>query len=139
VFQSLAGTGVDFDQPVLDKIYEFSGGHPFLTQLICKYLYDGQIRGRVQLEVFNKAIQDCSVELCTFLREFFGELSGEEETLLDVVALSEGSANLEDLQRLLLDRNLIDLIPKAGETCKKLIDRKILKQDEMGAYRIHLS
>jgi hypothetical protein len=55
--ETLASTGVRFDDEVKEKVYEFSGGHPYELQVLCSFLYDNQIAGEVTGDVWDVSLE----------------------------------------------------------------------------------
>lgn len=139
VLETLVGTGVSFDEKIVSRVYEYCKGHPFVLQLLCKYLYDNQVGGRVEDDALDVAIQNCKVELDSFISEFFCDLSKEEQVVLHLVSSSYRGLTLKGLQGLLLDMDMTELIPKGGEICGTLLHRNVLRQDRNGIYYVNFS
>jgi hypothetical protein len=55
--ETLASTGVRFDDEVREKVYEYSGGHPYELQVLCSFLYDNQIVGEVTGDVWDVSLE----------------------------------------------------------------------------------
>jgi CheY-like chemotaxis protein len=138
ISEALAGTGVDFDQTVVEKVFRHAKGHPYLTQLLCNRLYNCQIAGKVRESAFKSALQACSIELCSFLRDLFEGIDEDEERLLYLIATSEDGLSVDELQRILLDRRLIHFIPKVPDVCAKMLRCNILIEGDKNRYLVNI-
>jgi len=126
-FQTLAGTGVTFNRILINRVYEFSQGHPFICQLLFSYLYEHQIRGLVEEGAFESALRYCLVELMAFFRDFFNELSQEDQTILELMAASGGCMKLSDLQASLAKKNAFELAHRAPALLSSMVKGEILR------------
>ncbi len=63
VTKTLEDTGVDFDNEIKERIFEYTGGHPYEVQLLSSHLYDGQIEGRVREDVWDNTLNNTLKEL----------------------------------------------------------------------------
>ena len=137
--QTLAGTGVSFEGSVIDRVYAFSQGNPFICQLLFNYLYEDQIGGRVEEKAFEIALGNCMVELTSFFQDYFSGLTDEDQTILQIIAMNGGRLSMEDLQSALLKKKALDLVTRVPELCPKMVDRKILRDLGGSTYSIRFS
>ena len=95
---SLDGSGIVFHDQIIEKIYDYTEGHPFQMQVLCENLYDNQINGAVTqrgLEIaLDKALQYLG-EL--ILDNFFDKASEKEKIILTEMAEDYTSYTAEDL------------------------------------------
>jgi len=61
--KSLSGTAVSFNDRILSLVYEHTRGHPFEMQALCSHLFDSQMSGHVQIDVWDKALQSALRDL----------------------------------------------------------------------------
>lgn len=119
--KSLEGTNILFEQEIIERVFDFTQGHPFEMQLLCYHLFQNQISRVVDLEVWEKALhsslEDMGVAVFGYWlnhttdgqREILNLLARAEETL----SLAEISLHFSDLEtiepdlEILLDLNLI--------------------------------
>jgi len=138
-FQTLADTGVTIEPALIEKVFEYSNGHPFICQLLFYYSYDHQIGGKVTNEAFADVLRNCRLELPSFFRNFFGEVNQNEEVMLELIAEGSDGLDVKEIQSILLNTNKADLITSAENYCKNLSDRDILKRKARGKYKINFS
>ncbi|MDJ0900061.1 MAG: hypothetical protein QNJ55_14755 [Xenococcus sp. MO_188.B8] len=55
---SLRGTGVSFSSEIIKLIFDYTNGHPFEMQSLCSHLFNNQLSGRVDIDIWDKALQD---------------------------------------------------------------------------------
>jgi len=125
--QTLVGTGVTFEAALINRVYEFSQGNPFICQLLFSYLYGDQIGGRAEEGAFEIALSNCLVELTAFFQDFFSGLIEEDQTILQVIVTNGGRLAIEELQSALLKKKAGDLAIRAPELCSSMVNRKILR------------
>ena len=53
IINSIRDTRVIFSQEIIDKVYEITQGHPFEVQAVCQRLFNNQIGGRVDIDVWT--------------------------------------------------------------------------------------
>ena len=71
-FQTLAGTGVTFEEEVIEMAYRYTIGHPYATQVLFNHLYRDQIGGFVGRELFEKSLRNSMMEMYPLLRSSTG-------------------------------------------------------------------
>ena len=125
--QTLVGTGVTLEGALINRVYEFSQGNPFICQLLFSYLYGNQISGCVEEGAFEIALTNCLVELTSFFQGFFRGLSEEDQKILQVIVSNGGCLTMDGLQSELLKRKAGDLVLRVFEVCTSMVNRKILK------------
>lgn len=137
--QTLIGTGVTFDGTLINRVYEFSLGNPFICQLLFSYLYGDQIGGRVEEGAFEIALSNCLVELTSFFQDFFGELIEDEQTIIQVIVTNRGRLTMEELQSYLLKKGISELVIRVPQICASMVNRNILKNLGSNAFCINFS
>jgi CheY-like chemotaxis protein len=133
--QTLGGTGVVFEENVINEIYNYTKGHPFAVQLLSHYLYESQISGVVKMESFKKAMQNSVLELSPFFQYLYGDQTGEEKALIHMIANQE-TVGMKGLQHLLIENDMGHLIANASQICSRLLEKSIIKKDDSGVFQI---
>lgn len=135
LLQTLAGTGVTFEEEIIDDIYDCTRGHPFLTQLLAHHLYDSQIGGIVNKDSFKKALQISVLELGTFFQYRYGELSDGERIIIRLIAEQE-TIDRKNIQHYLIEKDLGHMVAEVLPTCQRLVEKNVLLQETDGSLRI---
>lgn len=58
IYDSLKTTGIRFSEEIVKRIFEYTNGHPFETQLLCYHLYKNQMSGQVEDIIWEKSLND---------------------------------------------------------------------------------
>ncbi len=92
--QTLHSTGVVFDEAIKRRVYEYSEGHPYELQVLCSFLYDNQIAGKVSEDSWEVSLDMAITQLGDILLDhLYNEASPSEAEVLK--ALSEQSGPYE--------------------------------------------
>ena len=114
--QTLAGTGITFEGALINRVYEFSHGNPFICQLLFSYLYGDQIGECVEEGSFEIALRNCLVELTSFFQDFFSGLTEDDQMILHAIVTNGGRLAMEELQSALLRKKAGDLVLRGSRT-----------------------
>ena len=83
----LLDSGVTFNPVIKERVFEYTGGHPYELQLLCSNLYDNQIGGKVTEEVWKVSLQETLNSLGEILFDsLYEEASPKERELLCIMA-----------------------------------------------------
>jgi AAA+ ATPase superfamily predicted ATPase len=94
----LNGTGVEFDENVRNKAYEYTEGHPFELQLLCSALYDNQIGGKVAKENWDASLDATLTQMGEILLDhLYGEASTQEWELLKSLSELDGEFEVKNI------------------------------------------
>lgn len=134
---SLDRTGVSFSQDVMKNIFEYSCGHPFEMQLLCYHLFKNHISRQVEIDIWDKALQDTvsDVGIAIFEKWCF-DLSADEAKVLRILAeegkpmLSEKLSTVLDVKDLTLSLNSVE------DVLNKLLQKKLIVRDIYGNHEI---
>jgi len=98
IIAMLSGTGVAFDNRIISNIYEYTGGHPYELQVLCSYLYEHQIEGRVTEKVWEKSLLDALMEVGEIVFDaMYEQASSKERQVLHLMALSNKTIGRREL------------------------------------------
>ncbi|MEW6097172.1 MAG: BlaI/MecI/CopY family transcriptional regulator [bacterium] len=85
--KTLESTGVTFNDSVKSKIWEYTEGHPFELQILCTFLYDNQIEGKVTDEIWEVSLMLAINQLGEILLDYlYEDASPSEAEVLKVVS-----------------------------------------------------
>ncbi len=137
IIKSLNGTGVSFSEEVIKQIYEYTKGHPFEMQVLSYHLFNYQLSGRVEFEVWDKALQDTISDIGTAVFDtWFKQASCEEAKILSIVANSEHPLLAKDIQKSSEMNNIKVTVRNIPKYLQRLVDKKILVKTSRGLYTI---
>lgn len=135
--KTIEDTEVTFSQEVIENVYLYTQGHPFEMQVLCRNLYENQIAGKVDLSVWEKALQNTLVDLGTAIFDhWFNEASKGEAEVLKMFAFQEVALTKKEIIQLLSERGSRITAGNIGKYLQRLVDKKLLDKVERGSYEI---
>ena len=85
--RTLDSSGVIFDDAVKKRVFEYSEGHPFELQVLCSFLYDNQIAGKVTEDIWEISLDMAITQLGDILLDhLYDEASPSEIEVLKVLS-----------------------------------------------------
>ena len=98
VINALKDTGVEFDNSIKQKIFEYTTGHPYELQILCSKLYENQIKGRVTEDVWEHSLNDTLMELGEIVFErLYEKASKNEQKVLYLISLVDKQVSPQEL------------------------------------------
>jgi len=135
---TLKGTGVTFTADVKDAVYEYTEGHPFQMQVFCMYLYENQIKGRVDREQVDVALTQTLDEMGQIILDpLYSSASDQEKTVLRAISTHFRVYSFDHILR-----QVEKLRPKITKSplasiLTRLNDKGLLVRTERGRYRMN--
>lgn len=137
VEKTLDITGVTFSPDIIGKVYLYTQGHPFEMQVLCRNLYENQIAGKVDLQVWEKALQNTLIDLGTAIFDhWFNEASKGEGDVLKVFAFQETPLTKKEVTQLLSERGNKISSGNIGKYLQRLVTKKLLSKVERAKYEV---
>lgn len=103
VESTLEGTGVEFDNVIKERIFEYTEGHPYEVQLLSSHLYDGQIEGKVGLGIWDNALSNTLKELGKdYFDTLLAKASDRERDLLKILAEEKQPLSIKDFRTMMI-------------------------------------
>lgn len=137
VIKSLSGTGVSFDQNIVERVFDYTRGHPYEMQLLCYHLFNNQLSRRVDGVVWEKALQSALRDLgVAIFDRWLGQASGEEAKVLEVIARAETALSVQDIQRLAKNRRPEIPSRNVPKYLQRLAEKRIIDRAGRGLYTI---
>lgn len=139
VERTLEGTGVDFDDNIKEKIFEYTNGHPYEVQLLSSHLYDSQIEGKVGEGVWDSALGNTLKELG---RDYFNTLlakaSDREKDLLKILAEEKGPLAIKDFRTMMIVGRHARKFPIANikNFLYRMEEKGIIRRNQDGGFEI---
>jgi AAA+ ATPase superfamily predicted ATPase len=139
VTKTLEQTGVDFDESVKERIYEYTGGHPYEVQLLSSHLYDSQIEGKVGDNVWENALNNTLKELGkNYFSALLSKASDRERDLLKILCDEKRSLSLKDFREMMIVGRHAKKFPIANikNFLYRLEEKGIIIRDDSGNFDI---
>jgi len=137
ILKSISGTGVSFSQEIINRVYQYTKGHPFEMQVLCNHLFNNQLSRCVDLEVWDKALQTALNDMgVAVFKNWFGQASDEEAKVLRLIAKEESSISVQKIQNLAkIDK--IKIAPKSiTKYLQRLVEKELIIKPGRGLYTI---
>lgn len=128
--RTLEDTGVEFDNSIKERIFEYTDGHPYEVQLLSSHLYDGQIEGKVGGDVWENALNTTLKELGKdYFNTLLAKASDRERDLLKILAEEKRPLSIKDLRTMMIVGRYAKKFPIAN------IKNFLYRLDEKGIVR----
>jgi hypothetical protein len=124
---------VKFDDIIKKRVYEYSEGHPFELQVLCNFLYDNQIAGRVSEDTWEISLDTAITHLGEILFDYmYDSASPTEKEVLR--ALSEEYSPFESkaLSKRLKKYKSEDV----NKYLNRLVAKKLVIRKERGVFQL---
>lgn len=137
VFSSLTGTGIAFDNEIIERIFVYSQGHPFEMQAICYHLFNQQIQRRVTVDAWGPALRLAVEDLgATTFHFWLSQATELERYLLTNVARKESAISLKEIRAAVIDYP-DDVEPSEVEgAVRSLCERGLLRRAGVGQFAV---
>ena len=133
VRETLADTGVLFDDTVVDSIYDYTNGHPYETQVLCSSLYESQIKGRVcNKEWFVGINQTLQILGESVFAEQLERASKEEYVILGILAKHDAEQPLKEIHGKITTKRIS--YESVGTLVSRLKEKGLVKRVSRGKY-----
>lgn len=134
---TLKGTGVSFSREVQESVYEYTEGHPYQMQILCSYLYENQIHGKVETEQFEASLLQTLEELgAIILDPLYSQASEQEKEVLAIIAATYRVYPFDEILKLVDSKG--DAIAKGAlaTILARLCEKGFLMKTDRGKYRV---
>lgn len=103
VDKTLEDTNVKFGEGIKDRIFEYTDGHPYEVQLLSSHLYDAQIEGWVNEDVWPGALLNTLKELGKdYFNVLLAKASDRERDLLKILAEEKRPLSIKDFRSMMI-------------------------------------
>ena len=134
---TLKGSRVEFTNDVKEAVYEYSEGHPFQMQILCTYLFDSQLSGKVGLAQLDGALAQTLYELGPILLDPLYRLaSDQEKQILEAMSAQYRIYTFDDLLEHLKHDSSSVSKGALGPALSRLTEKGVLVKIDRGKYRI---
>ncbi|MCI0490576.1 MAG: response regulator [Blastocatellia bacterium] len=137
VLNSLADTGISFSTEVLNRVVEYTEGHPYEMQVLCFHLFNNQLSRRVEIEVWDKALQAALNDLgMAVFDQWFNQASSEEAKILRVIAESETPMPVKDIHSRAAAGKVKVSAGNIAKYVQRLAEKKLISKSGRGMYTL---
>lgn len=136
--KTLEDTGVIFEETVKKRVFEYTEGHPFQMQVLCDYLYENQVEGKVCDEVWEIAFTMTLEDLGEIILDhLYSSASSAEREILDIMAKEYKLWRLMELfDEIRRMRGTIENKGTLGKSLERLVEKDLVTKLERGSYRL---
>ena len=125
---------LESSKEIVDKIYDFTSGHPSVIQFICRRLYEVSDKKTIKINDLDKVLRDN--ELIYYIDDTFIMNTSPLERLISILTLQEESFDID----LILSKfeqeniNIFDPIKVINRSLRNLMFNNILKMNNNKKY-----
>jgi hypothetical protein len=121
----------------MNRIFEYTQGHPFEMQVLCYHLFNNQLSRRVGVEVWDKAVESAlnDMGIATF-NNWFNQASSEETKVLGVLATVEAPVPFKDIHEMIETGKIRVSSKNIPKYLQRLVEKKLINKTGRGLYFI---
>jgi hypothetical protein len=135
ILTSLKSSGVSFSDDVVKSVFDITEGHPFLIQIICSYLFENQIKGKVTSEQVDTSLNQVIDELSPIVLDPLYNLASEQEkNVLHQLSGTYKVYSFEEIQS--LAGKIVKNKGPLSTTINRLCDKGLMIKTDRGKYRV---
>jgi hypothetical protein len=135
--KSLSGTAVSFSEQIVALVHKHTRGHPFEMQVLCSHLFDYQLSGQVQTDVWDKALQSTLADMgnVVFAR-WYEQASPQECKLLHVLSGTDEALSAREIREIVCAAKPIMAAGSVSKCLKRLTEKHLVKKNSRDLYFI---
>ncbi len=137
--EALKGAGVEFSREVKEKIFSFTGGHPYELQLLSSHLFDAQIEGLASDVSWEVALRNTLRDLGReYFETLYSKASEREKDILLILAEKGKNLTLAELRTVMILERKAKSFPIANikNFVYRLMDKGLIKKTEESSYAV---
>jgi len=129
--KTLDSTGVIFNEVIKKRVYEYSEGHPYELQVLCNYLYDNQIGGKVTEDIWETSLDMTITQLGdVLLAHLYDDASPSEKEVLRIL-----SEEYRPVECKIVTEKIKKFSNEAvNKYLNRLVSKKLLVRKERGVF-----
>lgn len=137
ILKSMAGTGVSFSMEVINRVFEYTKGHPLEMQILCYHLFSNQLSRRVEVDVWDKALQATINDMgIALFNRWFSQASGEEAKVLRAVANMEIPISPKGIHKMTEAGEVKVSSRNITQYLQRLVEKGLISRSGRGLYTI---
>lgn len=130
--RTIEGTGVVFDDIIKARVYEYSEGHPYELQVLCSYLYDNQIQGKVTKDTWETSLNMAVNHLGDVLFDYIYDSASPTEREV-LMALAD---EYEPIESKALTKKVKLKNEMVNKYLNRLVSKKLVVRKERGVFAL---
>ena len=135
--KSILGTGVSFSQEIMGLVFEYTEGHPYEMQVLCYHLFNNQLSRRVDVSVWEKALQAALNDLgVAVFDRWFNQASSEEAKVLLTIARADAPLSAKEIQKSSTSGQVKIATGNIPKYLQRLSEKKLINKTGRGLYTI---
>jgi len=138
IAEILKNSGVIFENSVIEKVYSYTQGHPYELQVLCSHLYNHQIAGRVDTNVWDKSLMNTLVEIGEVVFDtMYEQASPKEREILHLMAEVMTPIKCIDLSNVGLKQGVFSITKQSmSKYLERLSKKGLVKKDLKHEYQV---
>jgi len=137
VEETLKGSGVVFAKGTTEAVYDYTEGHPYQLQILCYYLYENQIEGRVGEGQLNTAIIETLDNLGpVILDALYHRASNQEKAVLQSMSVDYRTYSFDGIRKQLKVSRISPGKGALATMLSRLSEKGLLIKPGRGQYRV---
>ena len=134
---TLRDSRVTFSPEVQNAVFEYTEGHPYQLQILCSYLYENQIRGRVGREQLDTALTQTLEEMGPLvLQPLLQDASENEGQVMKAICGIHYTFSFSDMQKAVRKAGIAVAHGPLATMAARLTEKGLLVKVGRGQYRI---
>lgn len=135
--ESLSGTGVSFSPEIMESVFEYTEGHPYEMQVLCYHLFSNQLSRKVDLSVWEKALQAALNDLgIAVFDRWFNQASSEEAKVLFTIAKTDAPLSAKEIQNSAAAGRVKVSAGNISKYLQRLVEKKLINKTGRGLYTV---
>lgn len=123
----IKNSGVQFTDDVIKRIKEITEGHPFYVQLLCYYLYENAVKGKVDMKVYTSTIQLTLNDMAQRrFSQLYNRASPSSRPIIDLLAKTDRPLSYSEISRKVTKIGVKKT--SLGKLLVRLKEKEIVKQ-----------
>ncbi len=136
---TLSGSGVIFEDDIIDLCWNYSEGHPYELQLLANHLYDNHMKGVVSKECWDISLSNTLKDLgIEYFSSLYDKASDREKELLTIFAKKMDYLSIPELKDIVIFEEKIKNYPVSNikNFVYRLFDKDLVLRRDDKKYRI---
>ncbi|MEW5924575.1 MAG: AAA family ATPase, partial [Candidatus Zixiibacteriota bacterium] len=135
--KSLVGTGISFSREVANKVFEITQGHPFEMQVLCYHLFNNQMSGRVEEDVWDNAVRAALIDIgMAVFDQWYFQASNEESKVLYILARHGNSMTVKEITDVSKSERIKISDKNITKYLQRLVNKELITKSQRGRYNI---
>ena len=137
ILKCLRDSGVSFTLEIIDRVCAATEGHPFEMQILCSYLFDNQLSGRVDTAVWDKSLEAALRDIGEAIFDrWLSKTNDDERKLLHLIAALERTFTFESILALATNKSTLHFANDVVRAFEGLCANNLISRVNRSEYRL---